>query len=132
MFFSDFWRKIDFKKGVNNQWMDKGKANDLDKKQKDGEYWINKRKSSRSDVGTALNSWDWDSASSLILSFFMDLSSFVKPSFEILLSINIDIDIVVKVACNQCVDDYSDEKRDSRRAMVMDLNDHALRFEEDQ
>lgn len=62
----------------------------------------------------------------------MDLSSFVKPSFEILLSIKIDIDIVVKVAGNQCVDDYSDEKCNCRRAMVMDLNDHALGFEQDQ
>ncbi len=34
MFFSDFWRKINFKNDVNNQWIEKGKANGLDKKAK--------------------------------------------------------------------------------------------------
>jgi len=82
------------------------------------------------DVRAAVHSWD--SASSLGLSFFMDDFSFLEPPSEILLTINIDVNVVVQVSSDKGVDDDGDEKGYSGGSVVVDFNDHGFWLEENQ
>lgn len=82
------------------------------------------------DVRAAVHSWD--SASSLGLSFFMYDFSFLEPPSEILLTINIDVNVVVQVSSDKGVDDNGDEKGYGGGSMVVDFNDHGFWLEENQ
>ena len=56
----------------------------------------------------------------------MDDFSFLEPPSEILLTINIDVNVVVQVSSDKGVDNDGDEKGYSGGSVVVDFNDHGF------
>jgi len=50
------------------------------------------------------------STSSFLLSFFMNKFSFLEPSFEVLFSVNVNVNVIIKVSSNKSIDDDSNEE----------------------